>query len=188
MIHINYNAPASKLTYFPLIFLKCRNTMHYAYQHFLFYSPSISFISLHIKRFSMETSRIIYTGDLRTEATHVKSGQTFITDAPLDNQGKGEAFSPTDLLATSLGACAITVVGIAARAHGFNVDGTEVKITKIMAAEPRRVGEVIVEFNFPDVKYSKKEKTIIRHTIKTCPVSQSLRPELIQNFIINFSD
>jgi uncharacterized OsmC-like protein len=136
----------------------------------------------------METSRVIYTGDLRTEATHLKSGQLFITDAPIDNQGRGEAFSPTDLLATSLGACAITVVGIAARTHGFNVDGTEIIITKIMASDPRRVGEVIVEFNFPPIKYSEKEKTIIRNTIKTCPVSQSLSPELIQNFIINFAE
>jgi putative redox protein len=143
---------------------------------------------LHDKIFPMETSRIIYTGDLRTEATHVKSGQSFITDAPVDNQGKGEAFSPTDLLATSLGACAITVVGIAARTHGFNVDGTTINVTKIMASEPRRVGEVIVEFNFPDVKYSEKEKAIIRHTINTCPVSQSLNANLKQTFILNFSN
>lgn len=125
---------------------------------------------------------------MRTEATHLKSGQTIITDAPVDNQGKGEAFSPTDLLATSLGLCAITVVGIAARAHGFNVDGTEIKITKIMASEPRRVCEVVAEFNFPAMKYSEKEKSIITHTIKTCPVSQSLSPDLKQTFIINFSD
>jgi putative redox protein len=136
----------------------------------------------------METSKVIYTGDLRTEATHVKSGQTFITDAPIDNQGKGEAFSPTDLLATSLGACAITVVGIAARTHGFNVDGTSMKITKIMAQNPRRIGEVIVEIDFPSVKYSEKEKSIIRHTINTCPVGQSLNRELKQTFILNFSD
>lgn len=136
----------------------------------------------------METSRIIYTGDLRTDATHVKSGQSFITDAPTDNQGKGEAFSPTDLLATSLGACAITVVGIAARTHGFNIDGTSIKITKIMASDPRRVGEVFVEMDFPDIKYSKKEKAIIRHTINTCPVGQSLNPALKQTFVLNFSD
>jgi len=135
----------------------------------------------------METSRITYTGDLRTEALHVKSGQKFITDAPTDNQGRGEAFSPTDLLATSLGACAITVVGIAARTHGFNVDGTEIKITKIMASDPRRVCEVIVEMQFPDIKYTEKEKSIIRHTIYTCPVGQSLSKELKQTFIINFT-
>jgi uncharacterized OsmC-like protein len=136
----------------------------------------------------METSRIIYTGDLRTEATHVKSGQTFVTDAPVDNKGKGEAFSPTDLLATSLGTCAITTVGIAAQTHGFDVDGTEVKITKIMESDPRRVGEVIVEFNFPPVKYSEKEKAIIRHAINTCPVSQSLNASLKQTYILNFEE
>jgi uncharacterized OsmC-like protein len=136
----------------------------------------------------METSRVTYTSDLRTEALHVKSGQIFITDAPTDNRGKGEAFSPTDLLATSLGACAITVVGIAARTHGFDVDGTVLKITKIMASDPRRVCEVIVEMDFPAVKYSEKEKSIIRHTINTCPVGQSLHPDLKQTFILNFSD
>jgi len=129
-----------------------------------------------------------YTGDLRTQATHVKSGQTFITDAPVDNQGKGEAFSPTDLLATSLGTCAMTMVGIAARTHGFHVDGTSIKVTKIMASDPRRVGEVIVEMDFPEVKYSDKEKSIIRHTIHTCPVGLSLNPALKQTFILNFSD
>ena len=136
----------------------------------------------------METSKVIYTGDLRTEATHVKSGQSFITDAPVDNQGRGEAFSPTDLLATSLGVCAMTVVGIAARTHGFNVDGTAIKVTKIMASEPRRVGEVIVELDFPAVQYSDKQKAIIRRTIDTCPVGLSLNPALKQTFILNFSD
>ena len=136
----------------------------------------------------METSRITYSGALRTEALHVRSGQMFITDAPTDNQGRGEAFSPTDLLATSLGACAITVVGIAAQTHGFDVDGATIKITKIMVSDPRRVGEVIVEMNFPQVKYSEKEKQIIRHTINTCPVGKSLHPDLKQTFILNFSD
>ncbi len=156
-------------------------------RYFLFESPSISFISLH-QSYYMETSRITYTGELRTEATHVKSGQSFVTDAPVDNQGKGEAFSPTDLLATSLGACAITMVGIAARTHGFNVDGTEVKVTKIMASDPRRVSEVIVEMDFPEVSYSGRQKEIIRHTINTCPVGRSLHPDLKQTFILNFSD
>lgn len=136
----------------------------------------------------METSRVTYISDLRTEVMHVKSGQTFITDAPVDNQGRGEAFSPTDLLATSLGICAITVVGIASRTHGINVDGTAIKITKIMASDPRRVFEVIVEMDFPAIHYSEKEKSIIRHTINTCPVALSLHPDLKQTFILNFSD
>jgi putative redox protein len=134
----------------------------------------------------METSRVTYISDLRTEVMHVKSGQTFITDAPVDNQGRGEAFSPTDLLATSLGICAITVVGIASRTHGFNIDGTQLKITKIMASDPRRVSEVIVEIDFPAITYTEKEKSIIRHTIDTCPVALSLHPDLKQIFILNF--
>jgi len=137
---------------------------------------------------SMATSRVIYTGDLRTKASHLKSGQEIITDAPTDNQGKGEAFSPTDLLATSLGICAITVVGIAARTHGFSVDGTEIAVTKIMTDTPRRVGEVIVEFNFPAIAYSEKQKEIIRRTINTCPVSLSLHPDLKQTIHLNFKD
>ena len=153
-------------------------------------SPALTILSYLCKsnpRF-MATSEIRYIGDLRTEATHVKSGRVIITDAPPDNQGKGEAFSPTDLLATSLGVCAITVVGIAARTHGFDVDGTEISVTKIMASDPRRVGEVIVEFNFPPVKYTEKQKKIIEHTIFTCPVGLSLHPDLKQSFKLNFKE
>lgn len=134
----------------------------------------------------MPTSSIRYTGELRTVATHLRSGSEIITDAPLDNQGKGEAFSPTDLLATSLGVCAITVIGIAARTHGFNIDGTEISVTKIMAENPRRVAEVIVEMNFPPNNYSEKEKQIIRRTAETCPVRLSLHPDLKQTFILHF--
>ena len=108
----------------------------------------------------METAKTIYLGNLRTEATHVRSGQKIVTDAPVDNQGKGEFFSPTDLLATALASCMLTIMGIAARTHGFDIDGTEVKITKVMGVNPRRVVEVIVELNFPR-NYSVKEKRII---------------------------
>ena len=87
-----------------------------------------------------ETTQTIYLGELRTKATHVRSGNEIITDAPPDNKGKGEYFSPTDLLATSLGSCMITIMGIAAREHGFNIDGTTAKIWKIMDSNPRRVG------------------------------------------------
>lgn len=136
----------------------------------------------------MSTSIIVYQGDLRTVATHLLSGQSFITDAPIDNQGKGEAFSPTDLLATSLGACAITIVGMAARTHGFDIDGTEISVTKIMESNPRRVGKIVVEFRFPAVKYSEKEKKIIENSIKTCPVSLSLHPDLVQEIILVFNN
>jgi uncharacterized OsmC-like protein len=134
----------------------------------------------------MKTSHITYLGGLRTRLTHERSGQQVITDAPPDNKGKGEAFSPTDLLATSLGACAITIIGIAAGEHGFSIDGTTIEITKIMAANPRRVSEIIVEFNFPDNNYSAKEKKIIMKAANTCPVFQSLHPDLKKQYIFNF--
>jgi len=134
----------------------------------------------------METVRIEYIGDLRTKAKHMRSGDEFITDAPLDNQGKGEAFSPTDLLATSLGTCAITTIGIAARTHGFSIDGARVKVTKIMVSDPRRVGEVVVEMNFPPLNYTDKEKEIIKRTAEHCPVNKSLHPDVKQTFILNF--
>ena len=137
---------------------------------------------------TMETVKTIYLGELRTNATHVRSGNTLITDAPVDNKGKGEAFSPTDLLATSLGSCMMTIIGIAARTHGFDVDGTVIRITKIMADNPRRVGEVIVEFDFPQKIYSEKEKAIIHHSAKTCPVALSLHPDLRQTIVMNFAE
>jgi putative redox protein len=134
----------------------------------------------------MTTIEIKYLGELRTHAMHVRSGNTLITDAPVDNKGKGEAFSPTDLLAASLGSCAMTIIGIAARTHGFNVDGTEIRITKIMAENPRRVGEVIVGFDLPKNNFSEKEKAIIENAARTCPVAKSLNAELNQTFIFNY--
>ena len=134
----------------------------------------------------MITVETKYLGTLRTEARHMRSGNILITDAPVDNKGKGEAFSPTDLLATSLGSCMMTIMGIAAQTHGFNLDGTKIKITKIMAENPRRVGEVIVEFDFPENNYSVKEKGIIENAAKTCPVAKSLHPDLKQTLIFNY--
>lgn len=133
----------------------------------------------------METAKTIYLGNLRTEATHVRSGQKIVTDAPVDNHGKGEFFSPTDLLATALASCMLTIMGIAARTHGFDIDGTEVKITKVMGVNPRRVVEVIVELNFPR-NYSVKEKRIIELSAKECPVANSLHPDLKQTVVFNY--
>ncbi len=135
---------------------------------------------------NMATSKIIYTGKLRTQATHIASGEGFITDAPVDNGGKGEAFSPTDLVATALGACAITIVGKAAETHGFTIDNTQICITKIMKGEPRRIGEIVVEMNFPSNTYTDKQKSIIRNAVKSCPVALSLHPDIVQTFIFNF--
>ena len=133
-----------------------------------------------------ETTQTIYLGELRTRAKHVRSGQEIITDAPPDNKGKGEAFSPTDLLATSLGSCMITIMGIAAREHGFDMDGTTARIWKIMESNPRRVGEVKIELTFPPKNYSEKEKKIIERSAFTCPVYLSLHPDLKKTITFNF--
>ncbi len=134
----------------------------------------------------MKTSKIIYLGNLRTEAVHLKSGEKIITDAPPDNNGKGEAFSPTDLLATSLGCCMLTVMGIVAERHKINIDGTSVEITKIMESNPRRVGEIIVELTFPKNDYSESDKELMKRTALACPVAKSLSAELKQTVVFNF--
>ena len=109
----------------------------------------------------MATTETIYIGSLRTEATHLISGNKLITDAPPDNQGKGEYFSPTDLVATALGSCIVTIMGIAARTHGFSIDGTKLVITKIMTREaPRRIAEIIVDITFPEMQYTDQQKKI----------------------------
>jgi len=129
------------------------------------------------------TVRTVYSGELRTEATHVRSGKKIITDAPPDNQGKGEAFSPTDLLAASLGSCMLTLMGIAARNHGFDIDGTAIEVTKKMASDPRRVIEIIVEFSLPHKNYSESQLRLLRHAAVTCPVALSLNTEIKQHVI-----
>jgi uncharacterized OsmC-like protein len=128
----------------------------------------------------METIRTVYKGNLRTEATHVKSGEKIITDAPVDNYGKGEAFSPTDLLSASLGSCMMTLMGIAANTHKIEMNDCSVKITKIMASDPRRVSEIVIEFNIPGKNYNEKEKAILERAALTCPVALSLHPSLKQ--------
>lgn len=130
----------------------------------------------------MATSTISYLGELRTEATHLASGNQILTDAPVDNQGKGAAFSPTDLFATSLGACALTIMGIAANTHRIDLTGARAEVTKIMSSTPpRRVARIEIDFHFTNV-YSEKEKSILQHAAETCPVALSLQTEITQNF------
>jgi uncharacterized OsmC-like protein len=127
----------------------------------------------------MATSKVIYNGGLRTSATHQQSGVQIITDAPVDNQGKGEAFSPTDLLATSLASCMMTIMGIAARTHEIDMDGTTAEVTKVMAVEPRRVSEIHINFSFPKKdEYSDKQKKILEQAALTCPVYYSLNSDI----------
>ena len=134
----------------------------------------------------MPTSTLKYLGNLRTEMTHVKSGQVVVTDAPTDNNGKGEAFSPTDLMSSSLCACMITIMGVAAQTYGFSIDGATAEITKIMSAEPRKVAEIQIEIKFPHNNYSDKDKKIIEHITKKCPVALSLHESVIQNVKLTY--
>lgn len=125
------------------------------------------------------TSKVIYKGELRTEATHLRSGTVIETDAPLDNNGKGERFSPSDLVATALASCMLTIMGIAARTHNINITGTECEVEKIMVTDPRRIGEVKINMHFPQTEnYTDKEKKILEHAAMTCPVIESLHPDI----------
>ncbi len=134
----------------------------------------------------MKTSKIVYVGNLRTEATHLRSSNKLITDAPVDNNGKGEAFSPTDLLATALGSCMLTIMGIVANNHSINIEGTTIEITKVMESNPRRVSEVIVEFTLKNKNFTTKEKQLLENAAHTCPVAKSLHADLKQTVIFNY--
>ena len=120
------------------------------------------------------TSTVHYLGDLRTEATHLLSGSKIITDAPPDNQGKGEAFSPTDLCATSLASCMLTLMGISARNHDLDITGAQAEVTKIMAADPRRIARIEIKFQMPPRNFSDVQQKILEKAARTCPVHFSL--------------
>lgn len=130
--------------------------------------------------------RTAYLGGLRTEIEHIQSGNKVLTDAPLDNHGKGEFFSPTDLFSSSLGSCMLTIMGISAEGYNFSIEGTTLEIEKIMAADPRRVAEIHIDVNFPkNNNYTAQQKRILESAAKTCPVSNSLHPDIKK--IINFN-
>jgi len=134
------------------------------------------------------TSQIIYKGALRTEATHLQSGTEIETDAPVDNQGKGERFSPTDLLATSLGSCMMTIMGIKARDMDVDLENTQIDITKIMKADPRRVSGINVAFHFPDhLELDTKQKAILENAARTCPVAKSIHPDIALDIQFNWN-
>ncbi len=130
------------------------------------------------------TSTIIYNGALRCSTIHLQSGTQIETDAPTDNRGKGERFSPTDLTATSLGLCLITTVGIKALDLGINIDGTALEVTKHMSKEPpRRIVQIDVVVRFKVENISERDRQILENTGNTCPVAKSLHPEVVQNII-----
>jgi uncharacterized OsmC-like protein len=126
------------------------------------------------------TSVVEYQGELRTTCTHLRSSNSFETDAPTDNHGKGERFSPTDLMATSLGTCMITVMGIKARNMGFDLNGIRIEVEKVMKQEPRRVGGINLFFHIPEnlAEIDDKTKQILKYTGNTCPVQHSIHPDI----------
>lgn len=132
----------------------------------------------------MTTSKVTYQGDLRTTAIHLQSNNEIITDAPVDNHGKGEAFSPTDLLATSLASCMLTIIGIKAADMEIDVTGTTAEVTKVMSADPRRVSEVHVAITFSQDLDDKTQK-IFYNTALTCPVAKSIHPDILQKVTIS---
>ena len=132
----------------------------------------------------MITSKVTYQGNLRTTAIHLQSNNEIITDAPVDNHGKGEAFSPTDLLATCLASCMLTIIGIKAADMSVDITGTTVEVTKVMAADPRRVSEVHIVMTFSQALDEKTLK-IFYNTALTCPVANSLHPDITQNLVFS---
>lgn len=134
----------------------------------------------------MTTIKTTYLGNLRTENIHLQSGAKIITDAPTDNRGKGEAFSPTDLLATALGNCIMTIMGIKAMDNDIDIVGTTLDITKIMADKPRRVAEVQIVFNFPKKNYTTDQKQLIESVAGISPVPLSLHPDVTQTISFNW--
>lgn len=127
-----------------------------------------------------------YLGGLRVECVHLPSSVKLITDAPVDNQGKGEAFSPTDLCAVSLAACILTVLGIYGEKHRVDLTGIEAEISKEMVNEPRRIGKIDIIVNMPPKNYSQKEKLILPRIANTCAVHYSLNEQVVQNIIFNW--
>lgn len=133
----------------------------------------------------MSTSKIIYRGDLRTESTHLQSGTVIMTDAPTDNHGRGEAFSPTDMVANSLATCMFSIMGIKANGLNVNLVDSEAEVTKVMQPEPRKIAEIIIVFNMKGVS-DEKTKIILERAAMTCPVFLSLNPDILKTITFNW--
>lgn len=131
------------------------------------------------------TSKVTYISELRTECLHLRSSNTYITDAPVDNNGKGEAFSPTDTVATGLASCMLTVMGIKARDLKLKLDGSTAEVTKIMASNPRRISEIKIVLHM-NVAADQKQHTILERTGLNCPVHHSLHPDIKKDIQFNW--
>lgn len=135
----------------------------------------------------MTTVKSTYQGNLRVVSEHVASGATIHTDAPIDNHGTGDGFSPTDLFCTSLASCMLTIMGISANSYGFELKGATAEVQKVMAASPRRVAEIIIDLHFPDgASYGEREKRLIESAAHTCPVANSLSPDVIKTIRFHY--
>ncbi|HYE55832.1 MAG TPA: OsmC family protein [Chitinophagaceae bacterium] len=133
------------------------------------------------------TSSIVYEGNLRTVATHLRSGSSIETDAPVDNQGKGERFSPSDLVATALGSCMLTIMGQKARDLNVDLTGVNIAVEKIMKADPRRIGGINLTFRFPEgFTADEKQRIILERAAHTCPVIYSIHPDIAVNVSFNW--
>ena len=133
----------------------------------------------------MATSKVTYLGDLRTSSVHLQSGSEIFSDAPIDNNGKGEAFSPTDTVANGLASCMFTMMGIKARDMEVDLSGSTAEVTKVMDVDPRRISEIHIIFNL-DVLVDDKSKTILERTANTCPVHYSLHPDIKKVIVFNW--
>ncbi len=127
----------------------------------------------------MHSIEVKYSGGLRCSATHLKSGNTIISDAPVDNKGKGEAFSPTDLLCTSLAMCMMTIMGITANEKEIAFEDAQVEVTKIMGTDPRRVSEIHLKFLVNAQNWTEREWAIMKNAADTCPVAKSIHPDIL---------
>ncbi|AWH85580.1 osmotically inducible protein OsmC [Flavobacterium album] len=131
------------------------------------------------------TSKITYLGELRTSSIHLQSGTEILSDAPTDNRGRGEAFSPTDTVANALGSCMISIMGIKAMDMGLDMTGSTVEVTKVMQAEPRKIAKIGIVINMT-LEADEKTKTIMERVAMTCPVSLSLNPDIEQDVVFNW--
>lgn len=134
----------------------------------------------------MATISALYTGSLRTQSVHVKSGNTIITDAPTDNNGRGEAFSPTDLVCSALSSCMITIMGILANREGIELTGLTSEVTKIMAENPRKIKEIQIVFSHPSLHVTDVQREKLKRAALTCPVALSLSDSVVQSVSFNF--
>ncbi len=129
----------------------------------------------------------LWVGDGKSKITHTQSGTYIFTDAPVDNHGKGEYLSPTDLVAAALGSCMITIMNIYAVEHGMDLTGTRLVTEKVMASDPRRIAEIHIDIYFKD-KFDAKQQTILKRVAETCPVGKSLHPDLKQDVRFHFGE